>query len=533
MSKQPEKIDSVSPDPNDELKPSVESSAVNSSAGAADSGSDSASNNSGGDNKAARSQIRAAVSSAYGTQPLNPDRVLDPADKLIEQAQQLVKKGNKDEAIQLFSQAVALKPTNSDAWMWLGGMLIDHNLERAHFCLQRAVELNPQNQRAKRGLASVTAALKISTEIAETENNENNNDVAELSETGNEGNEGGVPAHLAIVPTEKDSLISSDTTNEVIIEDGEKALTIASTDGEQLLPDRTTKIGVEEAVAVLREAGIETDPENVPIGGAKIREGLESGTLVAGKHGYREAKLYGIRLTITLLLGLGLVAALGIWLLVAQPDIQSVISPPTPVPTPVLTANQKAADQLRVAFSNYNLYFNNFRSLTQQAVNGKLSWPDFQTQFTNLANQIRSETASVNGIARNITPDLLETYKELQDVAASANVGTEYTLSGIENQQPEDLQAGINNFNKASNLLSDAAQKLQQVVPASATSSITNSPLMTPAPTDGSNVTSTATSLTTTSSTATNLTATSSTSNGTLVVTPGTPAPASPPPVLP
>lgn len=524
MSNQPEKIDIVSTELEDEREALADSNIENSNAGAADSGSDSSSiGNTNEETKAARSQLRAAVSSAHGTQPLNPDYLNDPADKLIEQAQQLVKKGNKDEAIQLFSQAVALKPTNSDAWMWLGGMLIDHNLERAHFCLQRAVELNPQNQRAKRGLASVTAALRISNEIAENENidSSESSDTANLPEFSNQA---GVPDYLAIVPATNSSITTTGETNES--EASEKSLAITSENEEQLVPDRTTKIGVEEAVAVLREAGIETDPENVPVGGAKIREGLESGALVAGRHGIREAKLYGIRLTVTLLAALAVLAGFGIWLLIAQPDIHSVISPPTPVPTPVLSANQKAGDQLRVAFTNYNQYFNNFRSLTQQAVNGKLSWPDFHTQFTNLANQIRSETDSVNGIARNVTPDLLETYKELQDVAASANVATEYTLSGIENEQPADLQAGISNFNKASNLLSDAAQKLQQVVPVTLTSSVTASPyIITPAPTDNSGSTASSTA---------NVTVTvPPTSNVTSGITVGTPAPASPPPVIP
>ena len=128
-------------------------------AGAADSGADSADEPSievqpslDVANNAQRNQLRAAIKSASTPRAASTDYLISHTDQLIQQAQQLARKGDsvsKEQAIQLFSQAVALSPADSDAWMWLGGMLLDQNLERAHYCLQRAVELNPQNERAQ------------------------------------------------------------------------------------------------------------------------------------------------------------------------------------------------------------------------------------------------------------------------------------------------------------------------------------------------------------------------------------------------
>ena len=233
-------------------------------------------------------------------------------------------------------------------------------------------------------------------------------------------------------------------------------------------PDRHTKIGLEEAVAVLREAGYEADPTSVPVGGAKIREGLESGALVAGKHGIREARLYGLRLTITLLGIMFLLAAAGIFLMIAQPDFKEMLSrtpPPTPVPTITPLPEQRAETKLRASLANYNRYFLSFQTLTNQAINGKLNWQDFRNQFADLSSKIKTESQNVNAAATLVTPDLLETFKELQNVAATANTASDYTMSGIDNEQPEDLQAGMRYFGLATSMLTDAARKLEGIAP--------------------------------------------------------------------
>src|ERR1700694_4294618 len=72
-------------------------------AGAADSGGDTPLIRSNGEIKEQRSQLRAAIKSAHTNRLHNPD-------ELIQQAQELARKGDKEskeQAVQLFSQAVA------------------------------------------------------------------------------------------------------------------------------------------------------------------------------------------------------------------------------------------------------------------------------------------------------------------------------------------------------------------------------------------------------------------------------------------
>lgn len=451
-------------------------------AGAADSGADSndellpveAANNT------QRNQLRAAIKSAANPRAIATDRLVSHTDQLIQQAQQLARKGDpasKEQAIQLFSQAVALSPADSDAWMWLGGMLLDQNLERAQYCLQRAVELNPQNERARRGLASVTAKLvtKITPPAVElpVPMFQDEPEVLAISVENQQ------TTALAIVPVEIEAATSEATSelSEVAVTDPnaqtQAELAIVPPEAENLAlgevqPDRHTRIGLGEAVAVLREAGYEADPATVPMGGAKIREGLASGALIAGKHGIREARLYGLRLTITLLGIMVLLAAVGIFLMIAQPDFKEMLSrtpPPTPVPTITPLPDQRAGTKLRASLANYNRYFLNFQNLTNQAINGKLEWQDFRRQFADLSSKIKTESQNVNAAAILVTPDLLETFKELQDVAATANTATDYTMSGIDHEQPEDLQAGMRYFGRATSMLNDAARKLEAVAP--------------------------------------------------------------------
>ncbi len=451
-------------------------------AGAADSGADSTDEPSplAAANNAQRSQLRAAIKSAANPRAIGTDHLVSHSDQLIEQAQQLARKGDsasKEQAIQLFSQAVALSPADSDAWMWLGGMLLDQNLERAQYCLQRSVELNPQNERARRGLTSVTAQLAAQTEPAPIEPPVPMfQDEPEVVATPVESQK---TLALAIVPVDTETAADEALTE---LADADIAdpnaptpagLAIVPLEAENLAlskiqPDRQTKIGLEEAVAVLREAGYETDPATVPTGGAKIREGLESGALIAGKHGIREARLYGLRLTITLLGIMFLLAAVGVFLMIAQPDFKEMLSrtpPPTPVPTITPQPDQRAGTKLRASLANYNRYFLTFQNLTNQAINGKLEWQDFRNQFAELSGKIKTESQNVNAAATLVTPDLLETFKELQNVAATANTAADYTMSGIDHERPEDLQAGMRYFGRATSMLTDTAHKLEGVAP--------------------------------------------------------------------
>jgi hypothetical protein len=82
-----------------------------------------------------------------------------------------------------------------------------------------------------------------------------------------------------------------------------------------------------------------------------------------------------------------------------------------------------------------------------------------------LSSKIKAEKQAVDAYNNIITPNLIDTYKELQDVGITAVTASDYTMSGIENEQPEDLQSGIRFFNQATSLLADSARKLEQVAP--------------------------------------------------------------------
>ena len=71
-------------------------------------------------------------------------------DERLQDAIIAARAGQREEAQTLLQEIVAEDPTNVDAWVWLGGVEVDPAAQ--YRALERAVALDPQNQRAKQGL---------------------------------------------------------------------------------------------------------------------------------------------------------------------------------------------------------------------------------------------------------------------------------------------------------------------------------------------------------------------------------------------
>ncbi|MEP7292674.1 MAG: tetratricopeptide repeat protein [Chloroflexota bacterium] len=75
---------------------------------------------------------------------------MDDARDLRQRGIQLAKAGQKDESRELLQQSIRLDPQNEAAWLWLASVARD-NRERL-FCLQKLLEINPQNETARKAL---------------------------------------------------------------------------------------------------------------------------------------------------------------------------------------------------------------------------------------------------------------------------------------------------------------------------------------------------------------------------------------------
>ncbi|MCU0493479.1 MAG: tetratricopeptide repeat protein [Chloroflexaceae bacterium] len=64
-----------------------------------------------------------------------------------------LKTGDRAGAMRLLAQAVRSDPNNERAWLFLAGAVAD--LEQRRSCLERVLQLNPQNEMARKGLASL------------------------------------------------------------------------------------------------------------------------------------------------------------------------------------------------------------------------------------------------------------------------------------------------------------------------------------------------------------------------------------------
>jgi tetratricopeptide (TPR) repeat protein len=82
---------------------------------------------------------------------------------LIEQGTAALKNGDMPQAYTLLREAVRIEPNNERAWLWLAGAVASD--EQRRFCLDRVLQINPQNMAARRGLMALptTAAAPAPT----------------------------------------------------------------------------------------------------------------------------------------------------------------------------------------------------------------------------------------------------------------------------------------------------------------------------------------------------------------------------------
>ena len=64
-----------------------------------------------------------------------------------------LKAGDKARARVLFAQILKHDPQNEQAWLWLSGVTEDN--QRRLACLEKVLEINPNNQHAQRGIAAL------------------------------------------------------------------------------------------------------------------------------------------------------------------------------------------------------------------------------------------------------------------------------------------------------------------------------------------------------------------------------------------
>jgi len=68
----------------------------------------------------------------------------------LNQAIQYIKSGNKQSALPLLKEVVQSEPKNELAWLWLYACLDSY--EQKKYCLQKAIEINPNNQNSRKTL---------------------------------------------------------------------------------------------------------------------------------------------------------------------------------------------------------------------------------------------------------------------------------------------------------------------------------------------------------------------------------------------
>ena len=82
---------------------------------------------------------------------------MDDARELRQQGIREAKAGHKDEARELLQQSIRLDPDNEAAWLWLASVARD-NRERV-FCLEKLLEINPENDTARKALDAASQAV--------------------------------------------------------------------------------------------------------------------------------------------------------------------------------------------------------------------------------------------------------------------------------------------------------------------------------------------------------------------------------------
>lgn len=366
------------------------------------------------------------------------------AQALIAKARLQARQGHFDLSRRLFGQAITHDPTNAEAWTWLGGLLAEINLDRAKVCLTRAVELDATNDRANRGLAEVNKRLEERTRQQE--------DAAKAEAAKQED----AAANRAIV-----------------------------------LVRPEIKIGLEEVIDRQRQSGVEPDPETIPLGGARFGPAIESGELKPPRRG--RPRLGKAPVAIGLVLLVGLLVAL-IWLgplnhgnadaptttvlggITGQPGSNL---PGNSVQTQVAGAAPASSDEafalkIRLEIDRYNRFFLTAHELRSQVQANKINWDRYARLSKQLQADIRAEKKPLDNLAVESTSKLIQRYRDLQSIASVTGNAIDFTVSGIDSVNPEDLEEGNRQFNDAARRLTDLLNLLNQQIPLAGATPISN-----------------------------------------------------------
>jgi hypothetical protein len=81
-------------------------------------------------------------------------------NRSLEQAQKAIRNGNKELGKKLLIQILKENPNSEAAWLWMSAAVDTPELRQE--CLKKVLEINPQNQHARKGLAKVRGAISSS-----------------------------------------------------------------------------------------------------------------------------------------------------------------------------------------------------------------------------------------------------------------------------------------------------------------------------------------------------------------------------------
>lgn len=98
-------------------------------------------------NVQAQAGLQWALSLQANTPTPRDSNAAQQAAHLVEQAQQLLQKQDRQGAHELLQRACELDPTNETAWLWRGSTTTD--VDEALTCMEHALVINPQNDSAR------------------------------------------------------------------------------------------------------------------------------------------------------------------------------------------------------------------------------------------------------------------------------------------------------------------------------------------------------------------------------------------------
>lgn len=75
------------------------------------------------------------------------------SDSILQLGIEAAREGNKEEARNLFRLLTRQEPQNTQAWLWLAG--VAENREERQAALEQVIELEPENQMARKGLEAL------------------------------------------------------------------------------------------------------------------------------------------------------------------------------------------------------------------------------------------------------------------------------------------------------------------------------------------------------------------------------------------